>query len=285
MFREVILHIGMSKCGSTAIQKFLASREVTLAKKGICYPRVGRVDGAHFGLLDALVGGTSRVWWDSVRREAGDADVLILSCEGLWHQPTRVIREIKSLLSSCEVKVVLYLRHPGDYLASSYRQQIKRMRCRDSKMTFLGRIGSRIDYPKVICNWRRAFRLDVSCYELAKKSLVCDFLNRAGVTGLEFPRGDFRQNETPNDGVTRLIFLANLMLPKRLLPTARAMINWSERSLRFLPAIDNEVFYDFAWEQARLWDIQRVSESLHVRDREVITDFYARNRAVKDGSC
>jgi len=46
---RVILHIGQSKTGTTALQSFLASNRTPLAKAGICYPDVYRNCFLHHG--------------------------------------------------------------------------------------------------------------------------------------------------------------------------------------------------------------------------------------------
>jgi hypothetical protein len=70
MSDEVILHIGMGRCGSTAIQSFLFDNRRKLAAAGVAYPLSGR-----FGLKNnGRSSGNGTQIFHAIRRDAAQRD-------------------------------------------------------------------------------------------------------------------------------------------------------------------------------------------------------------------
>ena len=47
MKKNLILHIGMGKTGTSALQDFFWENRARLKKSGLCYPKYGAVSHAH----------------------------------------------------------------------------------------------------------------------------------------------------------------------------------------------------------------------------------------------
>lgn len=109
--RTVYLHIGMSKAGSSAIQKALLDNQDVLHQHGFVYPNAGLYAGAHYGINEQLLAGKFPGLLVDALHEAGNLNPII-SCEGFWHLHAREISLLNEALSSCSVKVILYLRNP-----------------------------------------------------------------------------------------------------------------------------------------------------------------------------
>jgi hypothetical protein len=145
--REVVLHIGSGKTGTSAIQTFLAGRRDELAAAGVLYPRamgpVRHVHLSHYVKRDEYLV-RSLVWRrgghtdpEAYRREQRAAlgeelrrtrpRRLLLSDEGLYSLQGRALGVLRSLLEPyAEQRTVLvYLRPQAEHLVSRYQQSVK----------------------------------------------------------------------------------------------------------------------------------------------------------------
>lgn len=145
--REVVLHIGTGKTGTSAIQRFLADHRAELAAGGVLYPRaMGPVRHTHLGhsakLDEHLVG--SLVWqrgghtdpaaYRAHHREALAAELrearperLLFSDEGLYALGPVALGRLRTLLDEVAVArtVLVYLRPQAEHLVSRYQQSVK----------------------------------------------------------------------------------------------------------------------------------------------------------------
>ena len=150
--RDLILHIGTPKTGTTAIQKFLEKNESLLRKKGfsILTPRNKdplkntRFLSARLGcwgakelvlqeLLPMDVGSQKKrcdEWYARFKKALleDDTRTTILSEEILWEVACKkdtfsmFIEEVKEC---CNVKVIVYFRRQDNFLMSKYQQALK----------------------------------------------------------------------------------------------------------------------------------------------------------------
>jgi hypothetical protein len=161
---KIVIHIGMPKTGSTAIQRSLASNRDLLQKNGILYPinpKPFSNQAKHLILLPMLCRGNTDQWknlpggdkkiremygeefdffdfWISdLKSQISSAQphTLVLSEEGLFAALGKRKSNIhKNLEDFClelannitEVKIIGYLRNPADYYLSMCQEKIKR---------------------------------------------------------------------------------------------------------------------------------------------------------------
>jgi hypothetical protein len=140
--KNIMLHMGPDKTGSTAIQKTLSSNAAYFEKIGILF-------AADLGHKDRLLPiafcetqarikqlfNTNKEWGGAKaylsvlqkRVETTAADTLILSHEGLVHLNETELKELSSFLQSMaeQVHVVLYARSPVSYAISAMSQRVK----------------------------------------------------------------------------------------------------------------------------------------------------------------
>ena len=151
---KVLLHIGQSKTGTSAIQAFLTLNRKTLQEAGVLYP-VARVSGmpvemgAHNAVADALVGLSRFPYIDAEEyfaqffAEAAQlkAELLILSAEHFFGGEPRIwdtndsdeyfelyeqkIKRLAEFLQGHEVSIIVYLRPQLDWLASAVGQTVR----------------------------------------------------------------------------------------------------------------------------------------------------------------
>ena len=141
----LLLHIGMPKTGTTALQKFLYNNAQELKKYGWCYPGMAEKNGRCFyspviyeerteiietnvdtwswvEMLDVQ----SRNWiqlWISLKRELEKYNVILSAEEMFMCDTERLLREVKREYSN--VKVIVYLRRQDLYLESFWNQSVK----------------------------------------------------------------------------------------------------------------------------------------------------------------
>jgi hypothetical protein len=131
----VLLHVGVHKTGTTAIQAALADAREDLLANGVRYP--GKLQAQHRAAL-ALLG---RPWgWNSrggsvmdrrhfdalVRRAEKHTGRVVISSEFFCEAPEdKAIETIQALGGSEKVTVVVTLRNLGKLLPSSWQQYLK----------------------------------------------------------------------------------------------------------------------------------------------------------------
>jgi hypothetical protein len=147
---RVLLHIGMTKAGSSALQDGLFSVRQQLADSGVLYPDGGRVRNSHILLLQGLVPamrlprGLRRLYGDNVAAlehdmrawlagvetaiEASRPHTVILSEEFLFYvvdESALVELRRRMLRLGHTVEVVVYVRRPSEHYLSSVQQLLK----------------------------------------------------------------------------------------------------------------------------------------------------------------
>lgn len=156
---RLILHAGLHKTGTTAIQSFAGCNRDELRRRGIWYPthepvRDIRQDShnrlAHSlartgksGLLsDQEIHSLARHWRENVRNE-----VVLLSAEAAsrhllgnpetswFDRRVEYLRQVSNALSDFDVEVVVVLRRQDQYLHSTYLEHIMKMN-REASLSF-----------------------------------------------------------------------------------------------------------------------------------------------------
>jgi hypothetical protein len=141
--RELYLHIGTHKTGTTALQQFFAANRGLLRGRGIVYPcdMIGGGEAGHYRLSWAVQSETGIVdkrfpadlqspveEWDVVLKQC-DCPKALVSTEGFWDcQPEHLYR-IKELTSEFAVKIVVYVRRQDHFEDAWYNQLVKDLRC------------------------------------------------------------------------------------------------------------------------------------------------------------
>jgi hypothetical protein len=135
--RQVILHIGMPRTGSTYIQNMCETNRAALLEKGVLYPAAGHV--RESGLRSFRTSGHTPWWHDGVlKNERGPvleirqevlrnaaAHTVVLSTEDLFFMlEDRVLEKVATALSNTSTKIVVYLRRQDEWLESMYAEAV-----------------------------------------------------------------------------------------------------------------------------------------------------------------
>jgi hypothetical protein len=214
--KTLILHIGMGKTGTTAIQNALWDNREVLAAAGITYPAVGNVANAHHLVAPRCPPFLAHAgWrflevseWAPLLLEAG-TDRIVMSSELIvWAEPDQVDAFCAALRELFDVKVCLYLRRQDNTIMASYNQMIKAGTQVHGIDKIVERQLDRFDYLAKIWPWEKALgaeNLIVLPYERGqfyKGDLIDDFLLK--VLGIERPEGfAISDDKNPNPRLSR----------------------------------------------------------------------------------
>lgn len=127
---KVILHIGGSKCGSSAIQAYLRQNAGPLGTAGIAVPGerldfVSPVLGEQIWFFEDMAASpdclVARIQAVIDGAEAQGCHTLIISAENICNHPALAEPVSRALLGH-EIKVLLYVRRQDDFLISGWQQ-------------------------------------------------------------------------------------------------------------------------------------------------------------------
>jgi hypothetical protein len=159
--REVVIHIGMGRCGSSSLQFALANCREDLSQIGISYPMVLHTDLAHHALAplkSAAINGAVQEWEAVLQKfEAGSADILLLSSENFIAIPNDLLKQIAELLADFEVKIVFIGKPQRHLLPSIYRQWLKVGITFKDFATFYAATRDEFHFDQIVMRWAESF--------------------------------------------------------------------------------------------------------------------------------
>ncbi len=187
--RRLVLHIGVQKTGTSAIQKWFHDNRRALLKRGYYYPETGQwTDHSHHHwamvLWDAIRSGDRQPMFglvDALKTECRTVEMngwnsLILSSEIFEkltvHPKGRVLLEDMFAALGAEVEIVVFLRRQ-DLLIESWFKQWVRDVTRRLAMTpeaFIAAHAKFLDYAELLTQWRKL--RGVSDIKVATNALV-----------------------------------------------------------------------------------------------------------------
>ena len=224
---RLILHLGLSKTGTTTIQTFLRRNPAALSAAGVFYPKVGADNPDHPSFRPTLLrpdlgeeinhealaleitrrgsAGSEAtfdtpLWSIAFRQiEQSRAHTAILSYENFFSRAEQFRFDVLApRLRDFEISGIIYLRRQEDWAASLYGQLIRgRVRFAKSFTDFVARSQLRPAYSTVLDVVKDHIPLDrliIGRFEdAAVTGLLADFLDRTGLTpDLLTPAGDQR---------------------------------------------------------------------------------------------
>jgi hypothetical protein len=198
---KLILHIGVHKTGSTAIQHWMSENWDLLAGKRLLYPFAYMVNAGHHELAWALgkrsrkssSAATPQEIVHSILEEAetARAETIVLSSEAFERLKKPEIENLKALFRGLPAEIIVYLRRQDDALLSIYNQRVK-----SSANRYCGTLGelarnskvlSRLDYRALTERWSEVFGADalrVKIYDqdrFPEGNVIPDFLANFGI--------------------------------------------------------------------------------------------------------
>ncbi len=240
--RQLVLHIGSGKTGTSSLQSFLALNRQPLADAGWLYPQSPENRRHRHARLGFFVQPDHQllanpVWLaygqspeefrhalhQGLQAEVEGADLpgIVLSDEALYGAPEESLRRFRSFTDdlATRTRVLVYLRRQDDHLISRYQQVVKvgetrRLADRTGEVDF----SSTYDYRSRLDLWRRVMepsdfvvrRFETESF--TDGSLYQDFLTAAGIDleARDLPDVE-RQNESLDAEAVELLRLLNIV--------------------------------------------------------------------------
>lgn len=235
--KELILHIGSTKTGSSAIQDFLSTNRGALEKHDVLYPNVGIAGSAHH-LLAASIhpnawsmhaadfegkdrGACYEEFVKQVQEAAAksSASRIFISSEYWWGKFDQTFfSRIKSLSEAFDLRLLCYLRPQDEWLESTYVQCVKSGEGRTFREWLLASLDQArafCHYDVILRQWEQIIppeRIHVRPYEAAEGATdsiaeVLDFLEIPKKNSLVSLTGKSNPSPIPRD--TEIIRLIN----------------------------------------------------------------------------
>lgn len=128
--RQLILHIGTHKTGTSALQQFFLMNRHVLDKNGVYYPLTGcNAEGMHHPLFQPLLKKSYKrfnILVGQLEEEIKDKHTILISSEMITRLIRKNLFDVGELITLFEeVKIIVYLRRQDQLLESAYRQTIK----------------------------------------------------------------------------------------------------------------------------------------------------------------
>ncbi len=282
----IVLHIGTHKTGTTAIQRFAASKRAKLRARGLWYPSYDEIGlFVHYGhhhVAHAVAGEAgNRLSLDEAKRFADYVlanrrrnETVLISAEpfyrhvlpakdGYWSERKAYIDKVRELFPSSDVEVLAILRRQDSFARSLYQERVKVTKYRLKFSEFITTERTSFEYYNHLKLFRDAFRkVDVLTYEkLAAGGLINSFFAHLGVDVSDIPGRPSANPSLPIDLVEfKRILNTTTLKPERLKEIGTLLLNKAgaaskiERgTVDWLPAEETASFYDsFAEENERL---------------------------------
>lgn len=267
---EIIIHIGQSKAGSSAIQKALADNKDILSKNRAIYPEEGRCGfDAHYSLKDEIIQGDFSCLRECIKKYC-DYDKMVFSCEGFWLYDDQLVELLAKELEGRKVTIILYLRALESYLESSWRQAVKFRGSKESFIEHAHRIEAKLSYSDLLARWGQRFSLKVSSYDCVRHQLLDDFFTRLGVDAHNLKVNGKAVNVTPCDGAIRMMRLVNFILPPKAAKSMRVRILDHQSLFSILPSYDRSKHYEAYQRVKSSWDREMLEKFLDSNDLKYI---------------
>jgi hypothetical protein len=246
--KQVYLHIGYSKTGTTAIQNFLFfNREKLKTCFGILYPiscfndnhlinhqnlshsllKTKNIEFPHY-INPENYPDNPDVFWQKLISEidSSDCERIVISSEAFirFRDSPDLIDKVKLYLNKYDVKIICYLRRQVEFFESGYNQKVKADLYYKSVCEFVNLRFKHIDFMRDLNEWASVFgknNLIVRIYSKCTlpNGIVPDLLS---VLNIKF-----------NDYFSALD--SNLRLPNRYVPLKK-MLN----KIRFQQLMENK---------------------------------------------
>jgi len=215
MKKNLYIHIGVNKTGTTSIQNFLDSNKEFLEKNDILYPDFAKIWSAHFPLAWGLNAGKSpsnyknidRVWeklkeYLDLRSEK---NIIISSENFILLRDIKKIEYIKSVFADYNIKVIMFVRSQDLWIESLYLQAIKMGVNVPTFEEYIKRPGQLLDFNEIILPWEKTFsKNNITIVDFddkkVKSNLIKNFLEIID-SNIDISDIDLLKNE--NESLTR----------------------------------------------------------------------------------
>ena len=282
----VVLHIGTHKTGTTAIQRFAASKRSKLRHRSLWYPSYDEIGlFTHYGhhhVAHAIADEPgNRMSFDEARRFADyvqerkrPGETVLISAEpfyrhilpaegGYWNERKAYIERLRSFFPSSDVRILAIVRRQDTFARSLYQERVKVTKYRQKFREFIDTQRTSFEYYNHLSLFRSAFgRVEVLTYEdLASRGLINAFFAHLGIDVSDIPARPSANPSLPIDLVEfKRILNSTTLKPERLKEIGTILLDKANKATKIEPgkvdwlSVDEiAAFYDsFAEENEKL---------------------------------
>lgn len=231
-----ILHIGLHKTGTSALQSFFAANRLGLLEAGIDFPLLGRSP------IDSQAHRYIASWYrrqdteypagfgEVVKQGFSDAPACVLSCEDFYFFKRGYQVDGLAKVIGSGALVICYLRDPVSHVLSMYKERIKgnlthsfsqvveayRAELEDEASSY-----SYYSFARNLAQWESRFKLIAAPYR--RDGLVADFFERSG---LRFPAGYKFEEVRSNASASNASAIVQLAINRSLADGALTQRAW-----------------------------------------------------------
>jgi len=254
---KLVLHVGIHKTGTSAIQAFCKENRNALIEHGILYPSTGLTDlsvtstpsseAGHRGCQGVLVtpfNQNSESMLVEIAEEASSFDsihTVLISCETFSAPRVKISTSVPESLQRffSETSILMYLRRQDDWAASFYKEVLcwpGRRSAKSFSQFIKDFLPEWLDYTSRVNKWSDVFgdeKLIVKSYDdRANKNIIVDFFEQLGLDVTDAQQFCFPGFNNPS-------------LPDDLVPLMRSVnrykMNREQRS-----TITNRIFHELS---------------------------------------
>ncbi|RME57092.1 hypothetical protein D6779_09440 [Candidatus Parcubacteria bacterium] len=161
MKKDLYLHIGMGKTGTTALQNFFWPNRALLVEYDIDYPDLGVQSGAHHLLSPHIPPFLKDHWnfrpvrsWAPVLANSAACSRVLLSSELIAWAAEEIVMDFCAVLKEYfKPRVVIYFRRQDNQIMAAYNQQVKAGTQIRNIQDVLEHQFERFDYGKKLSPW------------------------------------------------------------------------------------------------------------------------------------
>lgn len=179
--RDLIIHIGRHKSGTTAIQKFLTRNRERLQQHGIYVPSNGPTGPAHHHLSQPMQEASLRSsgikdpreieTLEEFQDEISNVDPalrIVITSEAFQNCDPQFV---KRAFADFRARIVVYVRNQLDYLATSYTQRVHATNYSGSLQDYFRNIYS-VNYFRFLASWSEGFPHDFVVRRYRREDLL-----------------------------------------------------------------------------------------------------------------
>ncbi len=219
--KQLVLHIGYTKTGTTAVQNHFERYFSPDEKTGFWCPAT-KLTGGRYKLAVEAGGDATRATpaWDLMKKSVEttpDWRTLFLSIETFIRcDPKRVSALVDQLGTGLAPHVIVYLRPHASWLISDYLQNAKIGRFDKSLRDYMVAVRGNLHFAEVLAPWRAEFgdRLHVKPFmrdQLDKTDIVWDIIKTMSEWGARAPAPADKLEHNTSPSVSDIALRNNAM--------------------------------------------------------------------------
>ncbi|MEL7255121.1 MAG: hypothetical protein AAGL23_13160 [Pseudomonadota bacterium] len=160
--RQLWIHIGTPKTGSTAVQRYSRARNKYLTSKGVDFlVRRQRASYNDMGIaLRGRVVKDATEIGEAIKARIADspAEKLVISSEMLTGGDPNILRDVIAMEEAFDTKIIAYFRRQDRYFESNYKQKMKTGKVAPGFDNYLAKFGTATgEYGRIVKTWEDAF--------------------------------------------------------------------------------------------------------------------------------